>query len=84
MDWRNTREHYGWVSVSLHWLMLLLLIAVYACLDPVGCPAFTSEAGDFAGATSLAGAGGKVDACHFIPIYDCHAADGLAGTQWQR
>ena len=33
MDWRNTREHYGWVSVSLHWLMLLLLIAVYGCIE---------------------------------------------------
>lgn len=33
MDWRNTRERYGLVSVAFHWLMLLLLIAVYSCIE---------------------------------------------------
>lgn len=33
MAWRNTREHYGSVSIALHWLMLLLLAAVYACIE---------------------------------------------------
>ncbi|MBK8817271.1 MAG: HAD-IC family P-type ATPase [Methylococcaceae bacterium] len=33
MQWRNSKERYGWFSISLHWLMLLLLIAVYACIE---------------------------------------------------
>ena len=31
--WKNTSDRYGSVSISLHWLMLLLLIAVYACIE---------------------------------------------------
>lgn len=28
----NTKDRYGWVSMGLHWLMLLLLVSVYACI----------------------------------------------------
>lgn len=30
MNWKNTAGRYGSLSISIHWLMLLLLIAVYA------------------------------------------------------
>jgi cytochrome b561 len=33
MDWKNSTQRYGVVSVGLHWLMFLLLIAVYACIE---------------------------------------------------
>jgi cytochrome b561 len=33
MDWKNSAQRYGTVSVSLHWLMFLLLVAVYACIE---------------------------------------------------
>lgn len=33
MQWRNSKEGYGWLSIGLHWFMLLLLIAVYACIE---------------------------------------------------
>jgi superoxide oxidase len=33
MNWRNSTERYGWLSIGLHWSMLLLLAAVYACID---------------------------------------------------
>ena len=33
MSWRNTTLRYGSVSVGLHWLMLLLIAAVYACIE---------------------------------------------------
>jgi len=33
MQWRNSTERYGSLSIGLHWLMLLLLIAVYACIE---------------------------------------------------
>ena len=33
MNWRNTRERYGSLSIGMHWLMLVLLIAVYACIE---------------------------------------------------
>lgn len=33
MEWRNTNDRYGSLSVGLHWLMLLQLVAVYACID---------------------------------------------------
>ncbi|MEQ1740494.1 MAG: HAD-IC family P-type ATPase [Methyloglobulus sp.] len=33
MQWRNSKERYGWLSIGLHWFMLLLLIAVYACIE---------------------------------------------------
>ena len=33
MQWRNSTERYGSLSIGLHWLMLLLLVGVYACIE---------------------------------------------------
>lgn len=33
MNWRNTANRYGSLSIGIHWLMLLLFIAVYACIE---------------------------------------------------
>lgn len=33
MTWKNTAARYGSLSITLHWLMVLLLIAVYACME---------------------------------------------------
>ena len=33
MNWRNTSVRYGPLSIGLHWLMLLLIAAVYACIE---------------------------------------------------
>ncbi len=33
MSWRNTAIRYGSLSIGIHWLMLLLFIAVYACIE---------------------------------------------------
>jgi superoxide oxidase len=33
MAWRNTTDRYGSLSIALHWLMLLVLVAVYACIE---------------------------------------------------
>lgn len=33
MNWRNTNDRYGSPSIALHWLMLLLLVAVYATME---------------------------------------------------
>ncbi len=33
MNWRNTTDRYGSLSISMHWLMLLLLISVYAAIN---------------------------------------------------
>lgn len=33
MQWRNDASRYGWLSVSLHWMMLALLVAVYASME---------------------------------------------------
>lgn len=33
MNMRNTKDRYGSLSIALHWLMLLVLIAVYACIE---------------------------------------------------
>lgn len=30
---RNATDRYGAVSIGLHWVMLLLIVAVYACMD---------------------------------------------------
>ena len=30
MNWKNSADRYGSLSIALHWLMLLLFIAVYA------------------------------------------------------
>ncbi len=33
MNWKNTATRYGSLSIGIHWLMLLLFIAVYACIE---------------------------------------------------
>ena len=33
MNWKNSKTRYGTASIGLHWLMLLLLAAVYACME---------------------------------------------------
>jgi cytochrome b561 len=33
MTLRNTTSRYGTLSISLHWLMLLLIAAVYVCME---------------------------------------------------
>ena len=33
MNLRNTTTRYGSLSISMHWLMLLLLVAIYACIE---------------------------------------------------
>lgn len=33
MSWKNTENRYGILSISIHWLMVLLFIAVYACIE---------------------------------------------------
>ena len=33
MTLKNTTNRYGTISIALHWLMLLLFIAVYACIE---------------------------------------------------
>jgi cytochrome b561 len=43
MSWKSTRAGYGWLSISLHWLTLLLIVAVYATMEfktifPKGSP----------------------------------------------
>lgn len=32
-NWRNSVGRYGSSSIALHWLMLLLIVAVYACIE---------------------------------------------------
>lgn len=36
MSWKNTEQRYGNWSIALHWLMLLLIAAVYACIELKG------------------------------------------------
>lgn len=33
MDWKNTTDRYSGLSIGMHWLMLLLLIGVYAMIN---------------------------------------------------
>ncbi|WP_426191507.1 cytochrome b [Massilia sp. DWR3-1-1] len=33
MKWRNSTTHYGALPAALHWLMLLLLVAVFASME---------------------------------------------------
>ena len=33
MNWRNTKHHYGALSMALHWAMLLLIAAAYASIE---------------------------------------------------
>jgi cytochrome b561 len=32
-SWKSTKDGYGLLSISLHWLMLLLIVATYAMMD---------------------------------------------------
>ena len=36
MSWKNTEHRYGSLSIGLHWLMLVLIVAVYACIELKG------------------------------------------------
>lgn len=31
--WRNSPRGYGWLSIGLHWVMLLLIAAVFVCIE---------------------------------------------------
>lgn len=33
MTWKNTTDRYGSLSIAMHWAMLVLLVAVYACIE---------------------------------------------------
>ena len=33
MTWRNSTDRYGSLAIGLHWFMLVLLVAVYACIN---------------------------------------------------
>lgn len=33
MNWRATSQRYAVISIFMHWLMFLLLVAVYACIE---------------------------------------------------
>jgi cytochrome b561 len=33
MGWKNTSARYGSLSIAMHWLMFLLIAAVYACIE---------------------------------------------------
>src|SRR5690606_9772019 len=36
MSWKNDEHRYGGLSIALHWLMLALMIGVYACIELKG------------------------------------------------
>ncbi|UVE16631.1 cytochrome b [Pseudomonas sp. LS44] len=36
MSWKNTSSRYGSLSIALHWLMLVLIAGVYACIELKG------------------------------------------------
>lgn len=33
MTWKNTNSRYGTLSITLHWLMFILMVAVYASIE---------------------------------------------------
>ncbi len=33
MSWKNTPERYGSLSIAMHWLMFVLIVAVYASIE---------------------------------------------------
>ncbi len=33
MSWKNTNQHYGTLSIALHWAMFILMVAVYATIE---------------------------------------------------
>jgi cytochrome b561 len=49
LNWKNSTAKYGWLTISIHWLMLLLIVATYATMDlksifPKGSPSRESIA----------------------------------------
>ncbi|UUY08188.1 cytochrome b [Pseudomonas sp. J452] len=36
MSWKNSEQRYGSLSIGLHWLMLILIAGVYACIELKG------------------------------------------------
>jgi len=36
MPWKNTQSRYGSLSIALHWLMLIMIAGVYACIELKG------------------------------------------------
>jgi cytochrome b561 len=36
MSWKNTEARWGKLSMALHWLMLVLIVGVYACIELKG------------------------------------------------
>jgi cytochrome b561 len=36
MSWKNDEHRYGGLSITLHWLMLALMVGVYACIELKG------------------------------------------------
>lgn len=43
MNWKNSNARYGAAVIALHWVMLLLLAAVYACMELRGLAPRGSE-----------------------------------------
>jgi superoxide oxidase len=33
MSWKNSAQRYGSVSIALHWIMAILMVGVYACIE---------------------------------------------------
>jgi len=33
MNWKNIEDKYGLLSICFHWVMFLLIVAVYACIE---------------------------------------------------
>ncbi|PKM36647.1 MAG: cytochrome B, partial [Gammaproteobacteria bacterium HGW-Gammaproteobacteria-10] len=33
MSWKNTPRHYGSLAIGLHWLIFLLMVGLYACIE---------------------------------------------------
>lgn len=33
MNWKNTTARYGTLSIAMHWLMVMLLVGVYGCIE---------------------------------------------------
>jgi cytochrome b561 len=50
MTWRNTDSRYSSPSIALHWLMVLLIAAVYACMELRG---FFPRGGEMRGSLRL-------------------------------
>lgn len=36
MSWKNDQHRYGGLSIALHWLMLVLMVGVYTCIELKG------------------------------------------------